>query len=89
MTKEINLAFEMLKERIGSKKAVPFDEFIEFALNPPPVPDQGTIPITGIEEMAEVDLPPPVGSGDGINASLFANNINVGTQFNLLPNTVK
>ena len=66
-----------------------FREFIEFTLNPPAVPGQGTAPITGIEEMAEVNLPPPVGIGDGINASLFANNINVGTQFNLLPNTVK
>ena len=37
MTKEINLAFKMLKERIGSKKAVPFDEFIEFALYHPEI----------------------------------------------------
>ena len=62
-----------------------FREFIEFTLNPPDVPVQGTVPITGIEEMAAVNLPPPPQIGTGINASLFANNINAGTQFNLLP----
>jgi hypothetical protein len=66
-----------------------FREFIEFTLNPPAVPGQDIAPITGIEEMAAVNLPPPVGIGDGVNASLFANNINVGTQFNLLTNEQK
>ena len=66
-----------------------FREFIEFTLNPPAVPGQGTAPITGIEEMAEVNLPAPVQIGTAVNAALFANNVNAGTQFNLLPNAVK
>ncbi len=66
-----------------------FREFIEFTLNPPDVSTQGTAPITGIEEMAEVNLPAPVQIGTAVNAALFANNVNAGTQFNLLPNAVK
>ena len=39
--------------------------------------------------MAAVNLPPPPQIGTGVNVSLFANNTNAGTQFNLLPNAVK
>ena len=61
-----------------------FREFIEFTLNPPAVPGQNIAPITGIEEMAAINLPPPPQIGTGVNASLFANNINVGSRYNLL-----
>jgi len=60
-----------------------FREIINFTLNPPSVQNQGTPGVTGIESVAEVELPLPVGIGTPVNASLFANNNNLGTQFNL------
>ena len=66
-----------------------FRETINFTLNPPSVSTQGTPGLTGIESVAEVELPLPVGIGTPVNASLFANNNNLGNQFNLLPNNVK
>tara|TARA_B110000483_G_scaffold130867_1_gene156599 strand:- start:933 stop:5342 length:4410 start_codon:yes stop_codon:yes gene_type:complete len=66
-----------------------FRETIDFTLNPPSVQNQGTPGLTGIESVAEVELPLPVGIGTPVNASLFANNNNLGNQFNLLPNNVK
>ena len=66
-----------------------FRETIDFTLNPPSVSTQGTPGTTGIESVAEVNLPIPVGIGTPVNASLFANNNTVGNQFNLLPNSVK
>ncbi len=60
-----------------------FREFIEFTLNPPDVPSGSQPLITGIEEVAEVNLPAPAQIGTGVNASLFANNNTLGTQFNL------
>jgi hypothetical protein len=65
-----------------------FRETINFTLNPPSV-FQGTPGTTGIESVAEVNLPVPIGIGTPVNASLFANNNTVGNQFNLLPNNVK
>ncbi len=59
-----------------------FREIINFTLNPPPV-FQGTPGATGIESVAEVELPLPVGIGTPVNGSLFANNNNLGNQFNL------
>jgi uncharacterized protein YeeX (DUF496 family) len=66
-----------------------FRETIDFTLNPPSVQNQGTPGLTGIESVAEVELPLPVGIGTPVNASLFANNNTLGNQFNLLPNNVK
>ena len=66
-----------------------FRETINFTLNPPSVSTQGTPGLTGIESVAEVELPLPIGIGTPVNASLFANNNNLGNQFNLLPNNVK
>jgi len=66
-----------------------FREIINFTLNPPSVSTQGTPGTTGIESVAEVELPLPIGIGTPINGSLFANNNNLGNQFNLLPNSVK
>jgi len=66
-----------------------FREIINFTLNPPSVSAQGTPGVTGIESVAEVELPLPIGIGTPVNASLFANNNNLGNQFNLLPNNVK
>ena len=66
-----------------------FRETIDFTLNPPSVSTQGTPGTTGIESVAEVNLPVPIGIGTPVNASLFANNNTVGNQFNLLPNSVK
>jgi hypothetical protein len=66
-----------------------FKETINFTLNPPSVQNQGTPGATGIESVAEVELPLPVGIGTPVNASLFANNNTIGNQFNLLPNDVK
>ena len=66
-----------------------FRETIDFTLNPPSVQNQETPGVTGIESVAEVELPLPVGIGTPVNASLFANNNNLGNQFNLLPNNVK
>jgi uncharacterized protein YeeX (DUF496 family) len=66
-----------------------FRETINFTLNPPSVQNQETPGVTGIESVAEVELPLPVGIGTPVNASLFANNNNLGNQFNLLPNNVK
>jgi len=66
-----------------------FREIINFTLNPPNVSTQGTPGTTGIESVAEVELPLPIGIGTPINGSLFANNNNLGNQFNLLPNSVK
>ena len=65
-----------------------FRETINFTLNPPSV-FQSSPGVTGIESVAEVELPLPVGIGTPVNASLFANNNNLGNQFNLLPNNVK
>jgi len=66
-----------------------FDEFINFTLNPPDVSTEGTAPVSGITQIAPINLPPPPQIGTGVNASLFANNTNAGTQFNLLPNAAK
>jgi len=66
-----------------------FEEFIRFTLNPPDVSTEGTAPITGIEEMAAVNLPPPPQIGTGINASLFTKNNTLGSQYNLLSNDQK
>ena len=60
-----------------------FRETINFTLNPPSVQNQGTSGVTGIESVAEVELPLPIGIGTPVNASLFANNNTLGTQFNL------
>jgi len=60
-----------------------FRETIDFTLNPPSVENQGTPGLTGIESVAEVELPLPVGIGTPVNASLFANNNTLGNQFNL------
>ena len=60
-----------------------FRETINFTLNPPSVSNQGTPGLTGIESVAEVELPLPVGIGTPVNASLFANNNTLGNQFNL------
>ena len=65
-----------------------FRETINFTLNPPSV-SEGTPGVTGIESVAEVELPLPIGIGTPVNASLFANNNTLGNQFNLLPNNVK
>ena len=59
-----------------------FRETIGFTLNPPSVSEE-TPGVTGIESVAEVELPLPIGIGTPINGSLFANNNNLGTQFNL------
>ncbi len=59
-----------------------FREIINFTLNPPSV-SEGTPGTTGIESVAEVELPLPVGIGTPVNASLFANNNTLGNQFNL------
>jgi hypothetical protein len=56
-----------------------FRETINFTLNPPSVSTQGTPGTTGIESVAEVELPLPVGIGTPVNASLFANNNNLGS----------
>ena len=45
--------------------------------------------MSGIAQLPDVNLPPPPQIGTGVNASLFANNTNAGTQFNLLPNAAK
>jgi len=66
-----------------------FKEFINFTLNPPDVSTEGTVPVSGIAQLPNVELPPPAQIGTGVNASLFANNTNAGTQFNLLPNAAK
>ncbi len=66
-----------------------FEEFINFTLNPPDVSTQGTVPVSGIAQVASIDLPPPPQIGTGVNASLFANNVNIGTQYNLLTNDQK
>ena len=60
-----------------------FEEFINFTLNPPDVSTQGTAPLSGIAQLPDVNLPPPAQIGTGVNANLFRNNINAGTQFNL------
>jgi hypothetical protein len=60
-----------------------FRETINFTLNPPSVQNQGTPGLTGIESVAEVELPLPIGIGTPVNASLFANNNTLGNQFNL------
>ena len=60
-----------------------FDEFINFTLNPPDVSTEGTVPVSGIAQIQDVNLPPPPQIGTGVNASLFANNNTLGTQFNL------
>ena len=73
-----------LGEGVGS-----FEEFINFTLNPPDVQSQGTVPVSGIAQIQDVNLPAPIQIGTGVNASLFANNTNAGTQFNLLPNAAK
>jgi hypothetical protein len=73
-----------LGEGVGS-----FEEFINFTLNPPDVSTQGTVPVSGIAQLPDANLPAPIQIGTGVNASLFANNTNAGTQFNLLPNAVK
>jgi len=67
-----------LGEGVGS-----FEEFINFTLNPPDVSTQGAAPVSGIAQLPDVNLPPPVGIGTGVNASLFANNNTLGNQFNL------
>jgi len=66
-----------------------FEEFINFTLNPPDVSTEGTVPVSGIAQIPNVELPPPAQIGTGVNANLFANNINAGTQFNLLPTAAK
>jgi len=66
-----------------------FEEFINFTLNPPDVSTEGTAPVSGIAQIAPINLPAPIQIGTGVNASLFANNTNAGTQFNLLPNAAK
>jgi len=58
-------------------------------LNPPDVSTEGTVPVSGIAQLPNVELPAPIQIGTGVNASLFANNTNAGTQFNLLPNAAK
>lgn len=73
-----------LGEGVGS-----FEEFINFTLNPPDVSTEGTVPVSGIAQLPNVELPAPIQIGTGVNASLFANNTNAGTQFNLLPNAAK
>jgi hypothetical protein len=73
-----------LGEGVGS-----FEEFINFTLNPPDVSTEGTIPVSGIAQLPNVELPAPIQIGTGVNANLFRNNINAGTQFNLLPNAAK
>ena len=67
-----------LGEGVGS-----FEEFINFTLNPPDVQSQGTVPVSGIAQIQDVNLPAPIQIGTGVNASLFANNNTLGTQFNL------
>jgi hypothetical protein len=66
-----------------------FEEFINFTLNPPDVSTEGTAPVSGIAQIAPINLPPPPQIGTGVNASLFANNNTLGNQFNLLPTAVK
>ena len=66
-----------------------FEEFINFTLNPPDVSTEGAAPLSGIAQLPDVNLPPPPQIGTGVNASLFANNNTLGTQFNLLPTAVK
>ena len=66
-----------------------FDEFINFTLNPPDVSTEGTAPVSGITQIAPINLPPPPQIGTGVNANLFRNNNTLGTQFNLLPTAVK
>ena len=73
-----------LGEGVGS-----FEEFINFTLNPPDVQSQGTVPVSGIAQINPIELPAPIQIGTGVNANLFANNTNAGTQFNLLPNAAK
>ena len=65
-----------------------FRETIDFTLNPPSV-SEGTPAISGIAEVADVALPLPIQIGTPISNNLFANNNNLGNQFNLLPNNVK
>ena len=67
-----------LGEGVGS-----FEEFINFILNPPDVQSQGTVPVSGIAQIQDVNLPAPIQIGTGVNASLFANNNTLGNQFNL------
>ena len=59
-----------------------FEETINFTLNPPSV-FEGTPTVSGIEQVAEVNLPVPLQIGTPINTSLFANNNTLGNQFNL------
>ena len=66
-----------------------FEEFINFTLNPPDVSIQGTAPLSGIAQLPDANLPAPIQIGTGVNANLFRNNTNAGTQFNLLPNAAK
>jgi hypothetical protein len=49
----------------------------------------GTVPVSGIAQLPNVELPPPAQIGTGVNVNLFRNNTNAGTQFNLLPNAAK
>ena len=67
-----------LGEGVGS-----FEEFINFTLNPPDVSIQGTAPVSGIAQLPDANLPAPIQIGTGVNANLFRNNTNAGTQFNL------